>query len=169
MSSSEWQHCETLLSHHWTHRTSPQGWTPPSQIFPITTQRRSAYDNDSFRCVMTGAESEQPVWVPCYQWVGCRDHAGITCFLQSRSWQAQGAVYICRDQRKHVFHNVGPFRVNHLYKQTFPYKSKIFVPPLTYSCVYASRLFWEYLQYLPVICITKCTDILLSQSGLFNR
>lgn len=59
-------------------------------------------------------------------------------------------------------------RVNHLYKQTFPYKSKIFVSSLTCSSIYPSRLFWEYLQYLPVICITKCIDILLSHNGLFN-
>lgn len=57
-------------------------------------------------------------------------------------------------------------KVNHLYKQKFHYKSKIFVFPLT--CRYPSRLFWQYLQYLPVICITKCIDILLSHNGLFN-
>ena len=34
--------------------------------------------------------SEQPVGVPFYQWVGCRDHAGIACFHHFGSWQAQG-------------------------------------------------------------------------------
>ena len=51
------------------------------------------------RYVTTGAESEQPVGALFYQWVGCRDHAGIACFPHSGSWQAQGGpVYICRDQ-----------------------------------------------------------------------
>ena len=110
VSSFERRHCETLLSHCWTHRTSPRGWTPPSQISPITAQRRSAYDNDSFRYVTTGADSEQPVGAPCYQWVGCRDHAGIACFPHSGSWQAQGGpAFICRDQRKHVFLWYGTF------------------------------------------------------------
>ena len=39
---------------------------------------------------MEGAESEQPVGAPFYQWMGCRDHAGIVCFPHSGSWQAQG-------------------------------------------------------------------------------
>ena len=75
-------------------------------------QRRPAYDNDSFRYVMKGAESEQPVGAPCYQWVGCRDHAGIACFPHSGSWQAQGGLaYICRDQGKFVFfYNMGPLK-----------------------------------------------------------
>ena len=82
---------------------------PPSLITPITAQWRPAYDNDSFRCVTKGAESEQPVGAPCYQWVGCRDHAGLACFPHSGSWQAQGGpVYICRDQRKCVFYDMGP-------------------------------------------------------------
>ena len=84
---------------------------PPSRMSPITVQRRLAYENDPFCYVMKGADSEQPVGVPFYQWVGCRDHAGITCFPHSGSWQAQGGpVYICRDQRKRVFHNMGPIR-----------------------------------------------------------
>ena len=42
---------------------------------------------------------------------GCRDHAGITCFPHSGSWQAQGGpAYICRDQRKCVFHDMGPLK-----------------------------------------------------------
>ena len=87
-----------------THRTSPRGWTPPSQISPITVQRRPAYENLYFCYATTGAESEQPVGAPFYQWVGCRDHAGITCFPHSGSWQAQGGpAYICRGQRKCVF------------------------------------------------------------------
>ena len=110
VSSFERRHCETLLSHCWTHRTSPRGWTPPSQISPITAQRRSACDNDSFRYITKGADSEQPVGAPCYQWVGCRDHAGIACFPHSGSWQAQGGpAFICRDQRKHVFLWYGTF------------------------------------------------------------
>ena len=109
VSSSEQRRCETLLSHHWTHRTSPWGWTPPSRISPITVQRRPAYDNDSFRYVTKGAESEQHVRVPCYQWMGCRDHAGVACFHHYGSWQAQGGpAYISRDQRKRVFLNMGP-------------------------------------------------------------
>ena len=112
VSSFERRHCETLLSHCWTHRTSPQGWTPPSRISPITVQRRPAHDNDSFRYITKGAESEQPVGAPCYQWVGCRDHAAITCFPHSGSWQAQGGpAYICRDQRKHVFYDMGPLKI----------------------------------------------------------
>ena len=112
VSSSERWHCETLLSYRWTHRTSPWGWTPPSQISPIIAQRRPVYDNDSFCYIMTGAESEQPVGAPCYQWVGCRDHAGLVCFPHSGSWQAQGGpAHICRDQRKCVFHNMGPLKL----------------------------------------------------------
>ena len=54
-------------------------------------------------------ESEQPVGVPCYQWVGCRDHAGLACFPLSGSWQAQGGpAYICREQRKRVYNDMGP-------------------------------------------------------------
>ena len=84
---------------------------PPSLISPITVQRRPAYDDDSFHYVTKGADSEQPVGAPCYQWVGCRDHAGIACFPHSGSWQAQGGpAYIWRDQRKWVFHNMGPLR-----------------------------------------------------------
>ena len=67
---------------------------PPSLISPITVQWRPAYDNDSFRYVTKGAESEQPVGAPCYQWVSCRDHAGIS-----------------RDQRKCVFYDMGPLIV----------------------------------------------------------
>ena len=60
-----------------------------------------------------GAESEQTVGAPCYQWVGCRDHAGIACFPHSGSWQAQGGpAYVCTDQRKKCFlHNMGPLRL----------------------------------------------------------
>ena len=73
-----------------------------SQISPVSAQRRPDYDNDSFSYVTTGAESDQPVGAPWYQW-GCRD-AGITGFHHSWSWQAQGGpAYICRNQRKHVF------------------------------------------------------------------
>ena len=60
---------------------------------------------------MKGAESEQPVGALCYQWVGCRDHAGLTCFPHSGSCQAQGGpVYICRHQRKCVFCYMGPLK-----------------------------------------------------------
>ena len=38
MSNSERRHCETLLSYCWTHWTSPQGWTPPSRISPISEE-----------------------------------------------------------------------------------------------------------------------------------
>ena len=52
---------------------------------------------------MKGAESEQPVGALCYQWVGCRDHAGITCFPHSGSWQAQrGAA------KMSFFYDMGP-------------------------------------------------------------
>ena len=51
----------------------------------------------------------QPVGAPFYQWVGCRDHAAIACFPHCGSLQVQGGpAYKCRDQRKHVFHNMGP-------------------------------------------------------------
>ena len=77
----------------------------------IIAQWRPAYENVSFHYVMTGAESEQPVGAPFYQWVGCRDHAGLVCFCHSGSWQAQGGpVYLCRDQIKCVFHNMGPLK-----------------------------------------------------------
>ena len=78
-----------------------------SGMAPITAQRRPAYENDSFRYVTKGAESEQPVGAPLYQWVGFQDHAGLICFPHSGSCQAQGGpVYIRRDQN--VFHNMGP-------------------------------------------------------------
>ena len=77
VSSSEQWHCETLLSYRWTHRTSPRGWTSPSWISPVITQWGPAYEHVSFHYVKTGAESEQPVRAPFYQWVGCRDHAGL--------------------------------------------------------------------------------------------
>ena len=111
VSSSERQYCETLLSYRWTHRTSPRGWTPPSQISPITVQRRSDYENNSFHFVTKGADSEQPVGAPYYQRVGCRDHAGMACFPHSGSWKTQGGpAYICRDQRKHISYNMGPLK-----------------------------------------------------------
>ena len=75
MSSSERRHCETLLAYHWTRGTSPRG--------------RILLDICYFRYVTTGADSEQPVGALFYQWVGCRDHAGITCFPHSGGWQAQ--------------------------------------------------------------------------------
>ena len=59
---------------------------------------------------------EQPVGALFYQWVGCRDHAGIACFPHSGSWHAQGGpAYISKDQRKHVFHNMGP--LSHISEQ----------------------------------------------------
>ena len=36
-----------------------------SQISPITAQRRSAYDDDTFHYVTTGEDSEQPVGALC--------------------------------------------------------------------------------------------------------
>ena len=78
-------------------------------ICPITAQRKLAYENLPFRYLTKGAESEQPVGELFYQWVGCRDHAGLVCFPHSGSWQAQGGpVYKCSHQRKHVFQNRGP-------------------------------------------------------------
>ena len=42
----------------------------------------------------------------------CRNH-----FPHSGSWQVQrGSAYICRDQRKHVFHNMGPLIFNCLHQ-----------------------------------------------------
>ena len=40
----------------------------------------------AFPYVTEGVESEQPVGGPFYQWVGCRDHAGLACFPHSGSW-----------------------------------------------------------------------------------
>ena len=48
---------------------------------------------------MTGAESEQPVGAPFYQWVGV-----------GRLREDQ-FICTCRDQRKHVFNNMGPLSV----------------------------------------------------------
>ena len=58
---------------------------------------------DSCRYIMPGAESKQPVGVPCYQWVGCRDHAGIICFPHSGSWQAQRGRLIYVETRENLF------------------------------------------------------------------
>ena len=52
----------------------------------VFTQRRLAFESRSFCYVTTGAESEQPVGAPFYQWVGCRDDAGLICFPHSGSW-----------------------------------------------------------------------------------
>ena len=85
------------------------GRLPPQHCTVISMNLPSFGVHDSFRYVTTGAESDQPVGALCYQWVGCRDHAGITCFPHSGSWQAQGGpAYICRDQTKCDFHNMGP-------------------------------------------------------------
>ena len=106
VSRSERQHCKTLLAYCWIHQTSPWGWTPPSQISPIIGQRRLAYEHLSFRYIMTGAESEQPVGAPFYQWVGCRDHSELVCFPHSGGWLAQGGkVYV--DIRENVFSRYG--------------------------------------------------------------
>ena len=85
-SSSERRHCKILLAYHWTHRASPQGWMPPSQISPIIAQRRPAYENLSFHYVTIEAESEQPVGAPFYQWVGCGDDTGLISFPHSGRW-----------------------------------------------------------------------------------
>ena len=70
---------------------------------------KEAYEHLSCHYAMTEAESEQPVGTLFYQWVGCRDDAGLVCFPHSGHWQAQGGPdYICRHQRKLVFHNMGP-------------------------------------------------------------
>ena len=63
-----------------------------------------------FRYITKGDESQQAVGAPFYQCVGCIDHAGF--FPHSGSWQVQGGpAYICRDQRKRVFHNMGPLKL----------------------------------------------------------
>ena len=109
--NSERRHHKTPLSYCWTHQTLPRGWMPLSWISPITTQRRPAYENDSFRYVTKGAESEQTAGAPFYQWMDCKDHAGVICVPHSGSWQAQGGpLYVCRHQRKHVFHNMGSLK-----------------------------------------------------------
>ena len=56
----------------------------------------------SCRYVMTGAESGQPVGAPFYQWVGCRDHAGLILGV-SRLMEDE-----LRGQRKRVFYNMRP-------------------------------------------------------------
>ena len=81
MSNSEQSHCQTLLAYR-THRTSTRGWTPPSQISPIIVQKRPTYENLSFHYVTKGL----PVGAVFYQWLGCRDHAGLVCFPHSGSW-----------------------------------------------------------------------------------
>ena len=65
----------------------------------------------------------KPVGALCYQWVGCRDHAGIACFPHSGSWQTQGGpAYICRDQIKRVFCDMGPLILFYdLHVSTAPY------------------------------------------------
>ena len=74
--------------------------------------------------ITTGAEFEQP-GAPFYRWVGCRDHAVIASFPHSERWQAQGGTaYICRGQRKHVFHNMGPLIAEFGCKSTHKSKTK---------------------------------------------
>ena len=60
---------------------TPRRWTPPSRISPVTEQTRPAYDNLSFRYVTIGAESEQPVGAPFYQWVGAETMQESLVFL----------------------------------------------------------------------------------------
>ena len=94
MSSSERQRCETLTV---------------SLNAPLSDKWRSAYDNDSFHYVTKGAESEQPVGALCYQWVGCRDHAGLVCLFSSfRELAGSGSTSLCWEQRKRVFYDMGP-------------------------------------------------------------
>ena len=109
VSSSEQQHCENTAILLLDTPNFTSGMNTPSQISPIIAQRRLAYENDAFHYITTGAESEQPVGAPFYQWVGCRDHGEIACFSHSGSWQARGGpAYGGREQRKCVFHNIGP-------------------------------------------------------------
>ena len=128
-----------LLLYCWTQQTLPQGWTPPSQISPITMQRRLAYENDSLRYVMKGAESEQPVGAPFHQWVGCRGHAGIACFPHSGSWQAQGGpayIQYVETREKCGFHNMGPLTPTY--------------PPTVYTTAktFSTSLGWSDLKLL---------------------
>ena len=61
------------------------------------------------------AESEQSVGAMFYQWVGCRDHAEISCFPQeSFAFLILGVGRLRDDQliyveaRENVFFNMGP-------------------------------------------------------------
>ena len=72
----------------------------------LSDDAEEAYVNDSFHYVTTGAESEQPVGVPFYQWVGCRDHAGIAYFHHSGKWQTQGGPAYILETRENVFFNI---------------------------------------------------------------
>ena len=76
---------------------------PPSLISPLTTQRKPAYENLSFSYVMEGAESEQPVEVLFYQWVGCRDVEDSFAFLTLGVSGLRMDQFIYVETRENVF------------------------------------------------------------------
>ena len=108
VSSSEQRHCKTLLSFRWTHRTTPQGWTPLSWISPTNAQSRSAYINNSFWC----CNKRSRIWTACWSAVlpvgGLQRPCSICWFSSLWELAGSGRSSLCRDQRKHVFHNMGP-------------------------------------------------------------
>ena len=53
--------------------------------------------------VMTGAESDQPVGAPFYQWVGCRDIAGLRCFAPLGVGRLREDQFIYVETREDVF------------------------------------------------------------------
>ena len=53
--------------------------------------------------VTTGAESEQSVGAPFYQWVGCRDDAGLICFLILGVGRLREDQLICVETRENMF------------------------------------------------------------------
>ena len=100
--SSERWHCETLLSYRWTHLTSPRGWTLPSRTEEVSL----------WKWLLSLRNDRSWIWTACRSAVlpvdGLQRPCRIVCFPHSGSWQVQGGpAYICRDQRKCVFHNMG--------------------------------------------------------------
>ena len=72
---------------------------------------RPAYDNDSFPYVTKEAESEQPVGVLFDQWVGCRDHAGITYFPHSGRLREDQLIYV-ESRENMFFYDMGPLMMD---------------------------------------------------------
>ena len=112
MSNFEWRHCNTLLSHCWTHRISPRGWTPP--LSDISHHRAEEVGLCKWLLLLRNDRSR--IWTACWSAVlpegglqrPCRNH------LLSSFWELAGpgrtSIFMQRP-KKTCFSEYGTFNV----------------------------------------------------------